>query len=61
MDDLNEYIECPLMGKKIEDGICFDISMYAEEIAPARTVPNEVLQIENCRKKCLECKYHRYD
>lgn len=33
MDDLKEYIECPLMSKKIEDGICFDIFMYAEEIA----------------------------
>ena len=36
-------IDCPLMKEKIDDGICFDISMVAEQMAPERTAPEKVI------------------
>ena len=54
-------IECPLLKKMIEDEICFDISMVSEELAPERTVPEEVAVIEGYKEICLSCKNHRED
>lgn len=52
---------CPLMNKEIDDGMCFDISMVSEELAPERTMPDEVASIECHREICLTCEYHRND
>ncbi len=54
-------IKCPLLKKNIDDGICFDISMVAEHLAPARTMPNEILEIKDYEKICLNCPNHRND
>lgn len=34
-------INCPLMKEIIEDGVCFDISMVAEGLAPEYTAPKK--------------------
>ena len=54
-------IDCPLMKEKIDDGICFDISMVAEHMAPERTAPKKATRTENFRQICLDCPNHRYD
>lgn len=52
-------IECPLMGEKIEDVMCFDICMVAEGLAPARTAPERAVNAEEFKRICLECPKHR--
>lgn len=52
-------IKCPLLGREIEEEICFDITMVAERMAPEYTAPMEATIIENYRNKCLECENHR--
>lgn len=54
-------VECPLHGKKIETSSCFDISMVAEEMAPERTIPLDIREIEHFKEICLTCKNHRND
>lgn len=54
-------IDCPLMKEKIDDGICFDISMVAEQMAPERTAPKKAIKTEGFRQICLDCPNHRYD
>ena len=51
-------IDCPLLGREIEDGICFDISMVAEGMAPERTAPKEA-RIPGFKEICLNCREHR--
>lgn len=51
-------INCPLLGREIEDGICFDISMVAEGMAPERTAPKEA-RVPGFKEICLNCKEHR--
>ncbi len=53
------YYECPILKKKIEDSVCFDISMVAEGIAPQRTAPSEAISVEGFQKICLNCKNHK--
>ena len=36
----SKKIECPLMEKEIDDGICFDIHMNVEGLAPDWTIPD---------------------
>lgn len=52
-------IECPLMGTKIDDEICFDIHMNVEGLAPDDTIPEKVLHIKDYKKICLKCPEHR--
>lgn len=54
-------IKCPLMGKEIDDGICYDIHMNVEGLAPDWTIPDEVLKISNYKEICLRCANHRDD
>lgn len=57
-----KMLECPLMGKKIKDETCFDISMYAEGLSPINFIPKELQEREDDIKEiCLKCKNHRYD
>ena len=37
-------INCPLLGKEIEDGMCYDIHMNVEGLAPDWTIPKKVLE-----------------
>lgn len=54
-------INCPLMQGVIDDGICYDIHMVVDGMAPARTVPEKVLKVEDFKKICIECPNHRTD
>ena len=54
-------IECPLMEKEIDDGICFDIHMNVEGLAPDWTIPDEVLKQMAYKNLCLNCPNHRDD
>jgi len=52
-------IRCPLMGKDIEEAVCFDIHMVAEGMAPVNTAPREAVRDSNYKEICLKCKNHR--
>ena len=52
-------IKCPLMNEEIEEGVCFDISMVAEGMAPVRTAPQKAANVDDFKTKCLECPKHR--
>lgn len=52
-------IECPLVGKVIEEAECFDMSMVAEGMAPQNTVPDMVIKIPEFKRICLDCPNHR--
>lgn len=54
------YRKCPLIGY-IEEEICFDINMVADEMAPERTISKEVIKIKNYKEICKNCKYHDND
>ena len=54
-------VECPLMGGKIDDGICFDIHMVVEGAAPERTAPEKAVRIKGYKNICLTCPNHRDD
>lgn len=54
-------VKCPLMGELIDDGICFDIHMLVDGMAPPQTVPEKVLKVKDYNKICLECPNHRDD
>lgn len=56
-----ELIDCPIINKKIEYMICFDISMVAEDSSPERFAPKEVRCVEDYKNICLNCPNHRYD
>lgn len=53
-----EKLNCPLMGE-IQDILCFDISMVAEELAPVKTAPKEAIEVPNFKAICLNCPNHR--
>lgn len=52
-------IQCPLYQHNIDDEVCFDICMVAEEMSPARFVDNKIRKIENYKEICLTCKNHK--
>lgn len=54
-------VDCPLMGDKIDDGICFDIHMVVEGIAPESTAPEKVVRVPGYKDICLKCPNHRED
>lgn len=56
-----ESIECPLKKMKIKDYECYEISMAAEGLAPATYLSQNKDDIDNLRKKCLNCPNHKND
>lgn len=54
-------LKCPLMNMEIDEGICYDIHMNVEGLAPEWTIPNKVLEILDYKKICLQCLNHRDD
>ena len=57
--DKFDFTLCPLLEKKIEDAVCFDIHMNVEGLAPDWTIPPGVLAVENYKEICLSCPNHR--
>lgn len=57
----SKKVKCPLMETEIEDGICFDIHMNVEGLAPDWTIPDKVLKTSNYKEICLKCANHRDD
>jgi hypothetical protein len=57
----SKKIKCPLLGTEIEDGICFDIHMNVEGLAPDWTIPEAVRKVTGYKKICLKCPNHRED
>ena len=47
------------MGKEIDDGLCFDIQMVSEGLAPERTIPKEAREVLDYQKICLSCENHK--
>lgn len=56
-----KMIDCPLMGKSIEEVECFDIHMVVEGGAPEFTAPEKAVQTPGFREICLNCPNHRFD
>ncbi len=57
----SKKIKCPLLGIEIEDGICFDIHMNVEGLAPDWTIPEAVRKVTGYKEICLKCPNHRED
>jgi hypothetical protein len=54
-------LSCPLMDTEIDEGICYDIHMNVEGLAPEWTIPEKVLETPDYKKICLQCPNHRDD
>lgn len=54
-------LSCPLMDAEIDEGICYDIHMNVEGLAPEWTIPEKVLETLAYKKICLQCPNHRDD
>ena len=48
-------LSCPLMDAEIDEGICYDIHMNVEGLAPEWTIPEKVLETPDYKKICLQC------
>lgn len=59
--DIKYPVMCPLMEEEIDAGICFDIHMVVERIAPKRTAPKKIYEKDDYEDICNNCKYHRND
>ena len=57
----SKKINCPLMETEIDDGICFDIHMNVEGLAPDWTIPDKVLKKHDYKQICLNCSNQRED
>ncbi len=51
-------IKCPLLEKDIEEGTCFDIQMCAEHMCSIYDNPENVREVKDYEKICLECNMH---
>lgn len=58
---MGSKLSCPIMKEMIEDGVCFDIHMFVEGLAPSRTVPKKVAENPKYKEICLSCPNHRED
>lgn len=43
-------LSCPLMDTEIDEGICYDIHMNVEGLAPEWTIPEKVLETPDYKK-----------
>lgn len=46
-------LSCPLMNTEIDEGICYDIHMNVEGLAPEWTIPEKVLETPDYKKNML--------
>lgn len=56
-----EKVKCPLMGREIDDVVCFDIHMVVDGGAPEYTAPEEAIRTPGYQAICLNCPNHRED
>ena len=49
------------MDAEIDEGICYDIHMNVEGLAPEWTIPEKVLETPDYKKTWLQCPNHRDD
>lgn len=61
MTKIKYPVECPLLNKKIDELICFDIHGVVQGISPKSEAPKEIFENKNYTEICKKCKYHRYD
>lgn len=54
-------VNCPLMGGKIDNAVCFDIHMVVEGSAPEFTAPKKAVHTQNFKEICKKCPNHRED
>lgn len=59
--DISYPVQCPLVGRSIDMGTCFDIHMVVCGEAPKYTAPDEIYNNENYVSICENCKWHRDD
>ena len=52
-------VECPILKKRIEEEVCFEVSMISEGMCPARFAPDEILAVKDYAQICLNCENHR--
>lgn len=58
MDYEKRYVYCPLMEQTIDDGICFDICLVAEHMAPAWSAPKKAVAVDDFESICMKCEFH---
>ena len=46
-------LSCPLMDTEIDEGICYDIHMNVEGLAPEWTISEKVLETPDYKKNML--------
>ena len=51
-----EKVECPLLGRELDEELCADAAFVAEDIHPERFAPKEIQAMKNWRTICQECK-----
>ena len=54
-------VACPLCGKEVEEHICYEIGMVAEEIFPQNELPIGMIMSNKDRETCLRCEKHIYE
>lgn len=60
MDGNCEYpaVECPIMGRIIENEVCFDICLVAEGTSPRSELPLGFDLTPEKQQQCMRCKNH---
>lgn len=58
---MSNTVNCPLLNRTIDTGICFDIAMYAEGLSPVRFIPEELQHEKDIPERCLQCEHHKTD
>lgn len=59
--DIKYPVNCPLIGKEIDEETCFDIHCVVDGGAPDDIAPEEVFNDKNFRDTCKACVFHRDD
>lgn len=49
---------CPLLGKEIDIGTCFDICVVSEGFSPKNELPIGMEYTEEGAELCMNCEYH---
>ena len=57
----DELFYCPLLGKKIDDGLCYDINAVALKLVIPDILDEPVDNIEEMTEKhCTDCRHCRF-
>lgn len=55
---MDKYVKCQLLKKEIEQLICYDIQLVAENVAPIWSALEEATNIKDFKCICLNCILH---